>query len=120
MFFNICSDSFTMFGIGSVSYTHLDVYKRQVYVEVSKLIRLILTFPVTMDPSERSTSTLTRIKNYLRNTMINISLNSLRLNIAIEKQFVEELMSDQLFKYRIVDNFASKKKKTVLNTLQKI
>ena len=44
--------------------------------------------------------------------MTNERLNSLS-TIAIEKKFVKELMSDQLFKDRVVDNFASKKTRRV-------
>ncbi|KAJ4451498.1 hypothetical protein ANN_02961, partial [Periplaneta americana] len=76
-----------------------------VYVEVFKLVRLFLMFPVTTVSSERSLSTLKRIKTY---TMINERLSCLS-TIAIEKKLVKELMSDQLFKDRVIDNFATKK-----------
>ena len=44
--------------------------------------------------------------------MTNEKLNSLS-TIAIEKKFVKKLMSDQLFKDHVVDNFASKKTRRV-------
>ncbi|KAJ4432996.1 hypothetical protein ANN_15253 [Periplaneta americana] len=59
-------------------------------------------------PPDRSMSTLKRIKTYLRNTMTNERLSCLS-TIAIEKKLVKELISDQMFKDRVIDNFATKK-----------
>ena len=48
-----------------VSYTHLDVYKRQ-----------ILSMAVTNCAGERSFSMMKCVKNYLRNSMGEIKLNA--------------------------------------------
>ena len=45
--------------------------------EVKKVIRLILVLPATNAISERSFSTLRRVKTYLRSTMTEVRLNSL-------------------------------------------
>jgi hypothetical protein len=45
--------------------------------EVRKLVRLILLLPATNAISERSFSTLRRVKTYLRSTMTEDRLNSL-------------------------------------------
>ena len=40
--------------------------------------------------------------------------------LLLKKKFVKELMSDQLFKDRVVDNFASKKTRRVELVYKKI
>lgn len=83
-----------------------------IYKEVTRLIKLVLTFPVTTASSERSMSTLKRIKNCLRNSMTNERLSSLS-TIAIEKSLVKELSMGQSFKERVIDIFATKKNRRV-------
>lgn len=50
---------------------------QSIYTEVTKLIKLDLTFAVTTTSSERSMSMLKRIKTCLRNSMTNERLSSL-------------------------------------------
>lgn len=50
---------------------------RHMLSEVKKVIRLILVLPATNAISERSFSTLRRVKTYLRSTMTEVRLNSL-------------------------------------------
>ncbi|XP_026821268.1 zinc finger MYM-type protein 1-like [Rhopalosiphum maidis] len=61
---------------------------QEVYQEVTKLIQLVLTIPATTASSERSMSTLKRIKSFLRNSMSNDRLSSLS-TLAIEKKMLE-------------------------------
>ena len=49
--------------------------------QVSKLVRLLLVMPATNAESERSFSTVRRIKTYLRSTMTQQRLNHLMLMI---------------------------------------
>ena len=53
--------------------------QRSLMEEVCKLASLILVMPATNAPSERSFSSLRRIKTYLRSTMNQARLNSLML-----------------------------------------
>lgn len=78
--------------------------------ELTKLIVLILTIPSTTASSERSMSTLKRIKTYLRSTMTNFRLSNLAI-IAIEKSLVKSNFSNQTFLDRVIDNFSSKKER---------
>ncbi|KAJ4449795.1 hypothetical protein ANN_01199, partial [Periplaneta americana] len=49
------------------------------YPHVKELLKILLTLPVSTSTSERSFSTLKRLKSYLRNTMGNDRLNGLAL-----------------------------------------
>ncbi|KAJ4449948.1 hypothetical protein ANN_01355 [Periplaneta americana] len=49
------------------------------YHHVKELLKILLTLPVSTSTSERSFSTLKRLKSYLRNTMGNDRLNGLAL-----------------------------------------
>ncbi|KAL4119885.1 hypothetical protein QTP88_012647 [Uroleucon formosanum] len=62
---------------------------QEVYQEVTKLIQLVLTIPATTASSERSMSTLKRIKSFLRNSMTNDRLSSLS-TLAIKKKNVRK------------------------------
>lgn len=58
--------------------------------EVLKLLKLVLVMPATNATSERSFSSLRRIKSYLRSTMTQCRLNSLML-INIHKDYVDNI-----------------------------
>ncbi|XP_060846566.1 zinc finger MYM-type protein 1-like [Rhopalosiphum padi] len=73
---------------------------QEVYVELTKLLQLILCIPVTTASSERSMSTLKRIKTFLRNTMTHDRFSNL-CTMAIEKKMLSELATDPTF----IDNF---------------
>lgn len=83
-----------------------------VYEEVTKLLKLILVFPVTSASSERSMSTLKRIKTHLRNSMANERLSNLN-TLAIEKKLLKELSSDQSFIDKIINVFSEKKNRRI-------
>ena len=53
--------------------------QRSLLSEVCKILKLILIMPATNATSERSFSTLQRVKTYLRNTMSQQRLNNLML-----------------------------------------
>ncbi len=58
--------------------------------EVSKLVKLLYVMPATNAESERSFSTVRRIKSYLRSTMSQQRLNHLML-LNIHKSFTDKL-----------------------------
>ena len=76
------------------------IYKRML-VEVDKLIKLYLTFPVTTSTAERSFSSLRRLKTFLRNTMTSCRLNNLFL------MYVHQDMTDSLDLCKIARDFVS-------------
>ena len=79
-----------------------DVSLRQMLPELTKIVRLILTVPVTTCSAERAFSGLRRLKTYLRNTMSQTRLN----NIAVlnrHRSYVEAVDIDN-----ILDEFISK------------
>ena len=49
----------------------------ETFSEVSKLLKIVLVTPISTADSERSFSTMKRIKTYFRNTMLQDRLNSL-------------------------------------------
>ena len=51
----------------------------KIFTEIEKLLCIYLTIPVTTSTAERSFSTLRRLKNYLRTTMVQERLNNLLL-----------------------------------------
>ena len=75
--------------------------------ECEKLIQLVLTIPLTSASSERSFSTLNRIRSYLRCTMAQDRLSSLA-RISIEKQLLNELDSKKELHDKILQEFAIK------------
>ena len=54
--------------------------------EVDKLLKLYLTVPVTSAPSERTNSTLKRIKSYLRSTMTQQRMNNVLICHAMKER----------------------------------
>lgn len=90
-----------------------------VYEEVTKLLRLFLTLPATTASSERSMSTLKRIKTHLRNSMTNERLSNLT-TLAIEKRLLSEMAGDQSFISHAIDLFAEKKNRKIELVYKKI
>lgn len=80
----------------------------EVYIQLTKLLRLILTLPVTTASSERNMSTLKRIKSYLRNSMENSRLSNLS-TLSIEKSLLKSLAKNSTFKDNVIDKFAVSK-----------
>ncbi|KAL4091710.1 hypothetical protein QTP88_026361 [Uroleucon formosanum] len=83
---------------------------QEIYSQFTKLCQLVLTIPATTASSERSMSTLKRIKSFLRNTMTNERLTNLS-SLAIEKNILGVMAKDPTFVESIIDDFAKKKKK---------
>ena len=82
--------------VGIVDYLKsLSTTARSLYSEIVTLIELILVMPATNATSERSFSTLRRVKSYLRTTMIQLRLNNLMiLNVhreALDAMDLEEI-----------------------------
>ena len=75
------------------------------FCEFTKLLKILITTPMTTAESERSFSTLNRIKTFLRNTMLNERLNALAM-LSIEKRMVTEMKD---FNKRVIDLFATSK-----------
>ena len=58
----------------------------ETFSEVSKLLEIVLATPISTADSERSFSTMKRIKTFLRNTMLQDKLNSLAC-LSIHKEY---------------------------------
>lgn len=83
-----------------------------IYTETVKLIHLILTIPSTTASSERSMSTLKRVKSFARNTMTNHRLSNLCF-LSIEKELLKTLLTNPSFKEGLVDEFAGQKNRRI-------
>ncbi|KAK2701882.1 hypothetical protein QYM36_019480 [Artemia franciscana] len=87
----------------------LDVFERlgglkEAYSELLKVVRVVLTLPLTTCSNERFFSVLTFVKDYLRTTMENERLSHLLL-IFSEKAAVKELNFEKLPGYPISFGF---------------
>ena len=71
------------------TFLHLNRFQ-EVFPNVSIVLRIVLTIPVTVASGERSFSKLKLIKNYLRSTMKQDRLNGLAM-LSIEKDVASEL-----------------------------
>ena len=67
-----------------VLFQKLDTIKRMLVAEVIKLVKLILVMPATNTVSERSFSSLKRIKTYLQNLS---SLNNIKQSVKPSLNF---------------------------------
>lgn len=85
---------------------------QEIYSQFTKLCQLVLTIPATTASSERSMSTLKRIKSFLRNTMTNERLTNLS-SLAIEKNLLGVMAKDPTFVESIIDDFAKKKERRI-------
>lgn len=86
----------------------LDNQLECVYEQTLKLLKLVLSIPVTSASSERSMSALKRIKTYLRNSMGNNRLSHLAA-LSIEKELCHRCSREPSFKERVIDVFAEMK-----------
>jgi hypothetical protein len=69
------------------------------YPNVYKLLKIVVTLPITTATAERSFSTMRRLKTYLRNTMAENRLNELaQLNIHRTIEVNPEVVLDELAK----------------------
>jgi len=85
---------------------------QEIYSQFTKLWILVLTIPDTTACSERSMSTLKRIKSFLRNTMTNERFTNLS-SLAIEKNLLGVMAKDPTFLESIIDDFAKKKERRI-------
>jgi hypothetical protein len=74
----------------------------EIFSEVSKLLRILITMPMTTSEAERSFSTLLRIKTFLRNTMDQDRLNALAM-LSTESGFISKIPE---FNSKVIDKFA--------------
>lgn len=75
----------------------------EVFSEIMKLVKILLTIPMTTSEAERCFSTLKRIKTFLRSTMSSERLNALAV-LSMEKHF---LHCHPELKEKIINRFAS-------------
>ncbi|XP_062075657.1 uncharacterized protein LOC133779756 [Humulus lupulus] len=87
--------------------------KASVYPLIDRLIRLVLTLPVSTATTERAFSIMKIIKTKLRNKMEDNFLSDC-LTICIEKEIAAKFSSDS-----IIDDFASMKNRPVQLTFNK-
>ena len=87
----------------------LSVSKKKLLSEVIKLTKLILVAPATNAISERSFSTLKRLKTCLRSTMTNNRLNHLMLLHVYQDEV------DCLDMKQITNDFVSRKESRIIN-----
>lgn len=77
---------------------------------MTKLCQLVLTIPSTTASSERSMSTLKRIKTFLRNTMTNVSGFKVYHPWRLKKIY---WVMDPTFVNNVIDEFADKKDRRI-------
>ena len=82
------------------------VMMRNQFVESVKLMKVLVTTPMTSSEAERCFSTLKRIKTYLRNSMTTKRLNALAM-LSMEK----DLVSDCNFNNLVIQQFANQKER---------
>ncbi|XP_077301040.1 uncharacterized protein LOC143921563 [Arctopsyche grandis] len=73
--------------------------------ELTKLLKILITTPMTTAEPERCFSTLNKIKTYLRNTMSQERLTALSM-LSIEKDMIRKLTN---FNEKVIDKFANSK-----------
>jgi hypothetical protein len=78
--------------------------------EVSKLLTLFQTIPMSSSEAERSFSALKRVKTYLRNTMSEERLNHVAI-LSCEKSLVKSLSRFENFHKRVIDDYATRKQR---------
>lgn len=79
------------------------------FSESSKLLKVLMTIPMTTAEAERCFSTLKRIKTFLRNTMGQERLSALAM-LSIERDLI---MSIPDFNQKVIDKFAAAKDRRV-------
>lgn len=82
----------------------IDNNLEKIFSETFKLIRIIVTIPMTSTESERSFLTLKKIKTFLQNTMEEDQLNALAM-LSIEKKMVNQINN---FNEEVIKEFMKK------------
>ncbi|KAF4529478.1 hypothetical protein B566_EDAN017765 [Ephemera danica] len=80
-----------------------------IFSETVKLIKIVITMPMSTAEAERCFSTLKRIKTFLRNTMDQDRLNALAV-LTIEKSLLLRMPN---FNEKVIKKFASKKDRRI-------
>lgn len=75
--------------------------------ESVKLLKVLVTIPMTTSEAERCFSTLKRVKTFLRSTMGEDRLTALAM-LSIEKQVISDMCD---FNERVIDRFAQRKER---------
>ncbi|KAJ1179402.1 hypothetical protein NDU88_004636 [Pleurodeles waltl] len=75
----------------------------QSLTETVALLKILITTPMTTSESERCFSTLSRIKTFLRNTIIEERLNALAM-LSIERDLVKRIPD---FNIQVIEKFAA-------------
>ena len=75
------------------------------FSETVKLLKILITTPMTTAEAERCFSTLKRIKTFLRSTMANERLTALAM-VSIENMMITEMKD---FNEKVINHFASSK-----------
>ena len=105
----------------SVLYTREDLWKSEslidlldminnnnlqaVFSNTIKLLKILITTPMTTSEAERCFSTLKRIKTFLRSTMTNERLSALAM-LSIENKMIEEMKD---FNETVINHFTTSK-----------
>lgn len=79
----------------------------ETFSESLKLLKILITIPMTSSEAERCFSTLKRIKTFLRNTMSEERLSALAM-LSKEKELIEDIPD---FNQRVIDKFAAAKER---------
>ena len=79
----------------------------KIFNETTKLLRILITIPMTSVEAEGTLSSLKRIKTFLRNTMGQSRLNSLSV-VSISKDLIKNCTS---FKEEVMEKFINQKER---------
>lgn len=77
----------------------------ETFSECVKLLKVLLTVPMTTSEAGRSFSTLKRIKTFQRNTMAQDRLSALAM-LSMERDMIMKIPD---FNQRVIDKFAASK-----------
>ena len=75
-----------------------------IFKEVTQVLRILITMPMTTTQSERCFSTLKVIKTYLRNRVVEERLSALAM-LSVKKDMVSQVAD---FNSRVVDKFCER------------
>lgn len=91
-------------GLISLLQMLLDENIASVFQETLKLLKILVTIPMTTAEPERCFSTLKRVKTHQRNTMKQERLNALSM-ISIEKKMISRIPE---FNHKVIEKFCRK------------
>jgi hypothetical protein len=94
-------------------YFYLVEFLSETFPQCIKLIKIILTLPISVSSAERSFSALKRIHTYLRNSQSEDRLSDLAL-ISVEKNILLKLKSESNFYDMVIDEFLKKDRRIEL------